>query len=838
MTQYKLLDYTPSHTDIIRLRQGKVGAQFWSIYSNCQHQGKDATLSFMEQIDLMNRIIDKYPDVFQLVTTTEEIRQVFHAKRIASLFGIEGGQAIESSLSILRLFYQNGADQHQVDQIDSILIKNNGLTDFGKIVIKEMNRLGMIVDLSHVSKQTIIDVLNVTQSPIIFSHSSAYSWCNDTRNVQDDILELVKNNQGIVMITFASYFVSCDAPERATMADVARHINHVRNIAGIDCVGLGADYDGTSLIPVGLEDVSKYPDLIEYLLEQGNWTSDDIIKLIGGNILRVLEKNEQIAREIQKTTKPQENLIPLNDIEKYNMTKCRYLDHTCPLSKWTNVIQGWQYRFFVLDPTQGMLIYYTSKENMVKGERRGVVLLRGAYLGIDSEDDSTFTIRSHGKTFHFQARDAEEREKWISNLEEAISLNSVKTDKLSISSTSLFERKISEADAYLQLLIDQVYELEQKSNTEEDTQELECYRRVIASAKRLIEAVKYSIVSLQLAKVHMDPHSDVKADVDYQAVLSHMNLNKGKRIIFCNCIKYFYLDKILRNNAGSSNIIKSNVNRELIEDHSQDNASIESLDFHTAAKTVRKNFPVSSYSSSDDDDDFYDADETMDISPSSTTTNLQQTLPINTRNNNVLLKTNDKLSKIKMNENQSDGTTRLINSQIPFEIYEAAYEEEPEEDLAPIDGTIISHLISQARISMDLTKITLPTFILERRSFLEMLADFLAHPDEFVNITDYQTSRERFIQVVKWYLSAFHAGRKSSVAKKPYNPILGETFQCLYDIGSSSSNTTLAKDGPVSWALDNNVTFIAEQTSHHPPSNKILRINQKFVERCLKNLVG
>ncbi|CAF4978718.1 unnamed protein product, partial [Rotaria sp. Silwood1] len=247
MTQYKLLDYTPSHTDIIRLRQGKVGAQFWSIYSNCQHQGKDATLSFMEQIDLMNRIIDKYPDVFQLVTTTEEIRQVFHAKRIASLFDF----SIKMGVRYMTLTHNCNipwADQHQVDQIDSILIKNNGLTDFGKIVIKEMNRLGMIVDLSHVSKQTIIDVLNVTQSPIIFSHSSAYSWCNDTRNVQDDILELVKNNQGIVMITFASYFVSCDAPERATMADVARHINHVRNIAGIDCVGLGADYDGTSFI--------------------------------------------------------------------------------------------------------------------------------------------------------------------------------------------------------------------------------------------------------------------------------------------------------------------------------------------------------------------------------------------------------------------------------------------------------------------------------------------------------------------------------------------------------------------------------------------------------------
>ncbi|CAF2741450.1 unnamed protein product [Rotaria sp. Silwood2] len=475
-----------------------------------------------------------------------------------------------------------------------------------------------------------------------------------------------------------------------------------------------------------------------------------------------------------------------------------------PLSKWTNVIQGWQYRFFVLDPTQGMLIYYTSKENMVKGERRGVVLLRGAYLGIDSEDDSTFTIRCHGKTFHFQARDAEERQKWVSNLEEAISLNSVKTDKLSVSSTSLFERKISEADAYLQLLIDQVHELEQKSNEEEDTNEQECYRRVVSSAKRLIEAIKYSIVSLQLAKVHMDPHSDVKSDVDYAAVLSQMNVHK---------------DKILHNNAASSNVNKFTVDHESIDGHHQGNASIGSLDFHTAVKTVRKNFPVSSYSSSDDDDDdFYDADETMDISSSSTAANLQQAVPINIRNNDILSKTNDKLSRIKMNEYQSDGITRLTNSQIPFEVYEAAYEEEPEEDLAPIDGTIISHLISQARISMDLTKITLPTFILERRSFLEMLADFLAHPDQFVNVTDCQTPRDRFIQVVKWYLSAFHAGRKSPVPKKPYNPILGETFQCLYNLGaSSSSSSTVTKDGPVPWASDDNVTFIAEQTSHHPP---------------------
>ncbi|CAF3318394.1 unnamed protein product [Rotaria socialis] len=474
-----------------------------------------------------------------------------------------------------------------------------------------------------------------------------------------------------------------------------------------------------------------------------------------------------------------------------------------PLSKWTNVIQGWQYRFFVLDPTQGMLIYYTSKENMAKGERRGVVLLRRAFLGIDSEDDSTFTIRSHGKTFHFQARDAEERQKWISNLEEAISLNSINTEKLSVSNTSLFERKISEADAYLQLLIDQVNELEQKGNQEEDTKEQECSRRVIASAKRLIEAVKYSIVSLQLAKVHMDPHSDVTAAVDYQAVLSHMNIHK---------------DKILHHNEASANFIQSSVSGQSFDRNDPDNTSIGSLDFRTAVNAVRKNFPVSSYSSSDDDGDFYDAGETMEISPSATAISVEQTESTDRSNNDVLSKTNDKSSKIKMNENQSDGTNRLNNSQIPFEIYESAYEEEPEEELAPIDGTIISHLISQARISMDLTKITLPTFILERRSFLEMLADFLAHPDQFVNVTDHQTPRDRFIQVVKWYLSAFHAGRKSAVPKKPYNPILGETFQCCYDIGTSpSSSNTLAKDGPVPWSSDGNVTFIAEQTSHHPP---------------------
>ncbi|CAF4060965.1 unnamed protein product [Rotaria sordida] len=273
----------------------------------------------------------------------------------------------------------------------------------------------------------------------------------------------------------------------------------------------------------------------------------------------------------------------------------------------------------------------------------------------------------------------------------------------------------------------------------------------------------------------MDPQNEIKTNVDHQTILSDISINKDE---------------------ASSNTTQTIIRSDTNEKITKDNNLIEPLDFHTAAKTVRKKFPISSYSSSDDDNDFYDADEPIDVSVFLSSSNPQ---------------TDEKTT--------INGTSLTNESQIPFEIYEAAYEEEPEEDLAPIDGTIISHLISQARISMDLTKITLPTFILERRSFLEMLADFLAHPDEFVNVTDYQTPRDRFIQVVKWYLSAFHAGRKSPVAKKPYNPILGETFQCLYDIGSSSSssNTTIAKDGPVSWASDNNVTFIAEQTSHHPP---------------------
>ncbi|CAF0723783.1 unnamed protein product [Adineta ricciae] len=316
MTKYR--NITTIHTDITRLRKGQVGGQFWSIYTPCEHQGKDATLA----------------------RTAAEVREAFQAKRVASLLGVESGQAIESTFSILRLFYQLGvrymtlthncntpwADQNRVDRPGSTLPKNDGLTEFGKKIIAEMNRLGMLVDLAHVSKKTMLDVLNVTRSPIIFSHSSAWALCNHSRNVQDDVLRLIKKNRGIVMVAFTPGFITCDSKNLGNISNVAEHINYIRNLAGVDGIGLGGDFDGIDQTPYDLVDVSGYPKLIEYLISQGNWTDEDIIKLAGGNILRVMEENEQIARDLQKTMQPMEDMIPIADLIKNNITSCRYLD--------------------------------------------------------------------------------------------------------------------------------------------------------------------------------------------------------------------------------------------------------------------------------------------------------------------------------------------------------------------------------------------------------------------------------------------------------------------------------------------------------------------------------
>ncbi|UJR14969.1 hypothetical protein I4U23_001948 [Adineta vaga] len=417
---------------------------------------------------------------------------------------------------------------------------------------------------------------------------------------------------------------------------------------------------------------------------------------------------------------------------------------------------------------------------MDKGGRRGVVVLKGAHLDINAEDDSTFTIRSDGKTFHFQGgvlpRDVEERQKWLCNLEDAISFHIVTTDKYTSLNTTLFQSKILEADGILQLLIEQVEKLEQINNQRRNNGKQGCYECIIISSRRLIEAVKYSIVSIQLAKIRMD----LKTDTTTETLPSPVNDDKN------------VTSNDTHNETPLSNTEKTDP-VETKDKDIQDDIPLESLNIQTSVDNVPS--PCSGSDDDDDDNDFFDADDTLETS----------TFPEPSAN------------EPEVNNDHHEETSNSNTSEITFEQYEAAYEESPEEDVAHMDGTIIRHIISQCSLSMDLTKITLPTFILERRSFLEMLADFLAHPDEFVNITNYETPRERFIQVVKWYLSAFHAGRRSPVPKKPYNPILGEIFQCSYEFGSSSSETTLAKDGPVPWASDDNVTFIAEQTSHHPP---------------------
>ncbi|KAK8397365.1 hypothetical protein O3P69_004822 [Scylla paramamosain] len=246
----------------------------------------------------------------ELVTNSKDIKKVFQKGKIASLIAIEGGHGISNSFGSLRMMYELGvryltlthtcntpwATSSVVERTGHIA-KNEtfGLTDFGKKIVQEMNRLGMMVDLSHVSTQTMKDTLAATRAPIIFSHSSSRALCNNSRNVPDDVLRQVKHNRGIVMVSFYANHVSCTDP--ANVTHVAEHINHIRKVAGIDHVGIGADFDGINKTPDGLEDVSRYPWLVAELLRDPNWTTADIAKLIGENILRVFEEVERVRDE-------------------------------------------------------------------------------------------------------------------------------------------------------------------------------------------------------------------------------------------------------------------------------------------------------------------------------------------------------------------------------------------------------------------------------------------------------------------------------------------------------------------------------------------------------------
>jgi membrane dipeptidase len=321
---YDLRDRTPGHTDIPRLREGMAGGKFWSVWIPTRVAGPGAARVQLEQIDIARRMIDAYPEAFELALTAEDAVRIFRQGRIASMIGMEGGHAIENSLATLRTFYDLGArymtltHSANIDWADSCCEEpeHGGLTRFGEEVVREMNRMGMLVDLSHVAFQTMHYALDVTEAPVIFSHSSAYGVTPHPRNVPDDVLERMADNGGVVMVTFVTVFVNEElmrwqalppdqrtgSPPVATLADVADHIEHVRRVAGIDHVGIGSDYDGATM-PAELEDVSTFPALLAELSRRG-WTEEELRKLAGENVLRAWREAERVAARLQQERGP------------------------------------------------------------------------------------------------------------------------------------------------------------------------------------------------------------------------------------------------------------------------------------------------------------------------------------------------------------------------------------------------------------------------------------------------------------------------------------------------------------------------------------------------------
>ncbi len=347
VSKYDLRTRAPGQTDIPRLRAGGVKAQFWSVYIPGEQQDGHFARTELEQIAIAREIIRTHGDVFTLASTADDVRKARKAGKIPGMLGIEGGHAIENSLPLLRTYYDLGVRYmtltHNVhlewaDAAAMVPPHVNGLTPFGEDVVREMNRLGMVVDLAHTAPVTMAAALKVTQSPVIFSHAGARGVCSVPRNVPDDILQQLPANGGVVMVTFVAGFVDCDVAkvmqpammrmniamreaktdeERAaakaefaavkipvpSIAKVADHIDYIRKVAGVDHIGLGGDFDGNDAWPEGLSDVSMYPNLFAELIRRG-WSDADLMKVAGGNVLRVLEANERVAKKLQAQPAP------------------------------------------------------------------------------------------------------------------------------------------------------------------------------------------------------------------------------------------------------------------------------------------------------------------------------------------------------------------------------------------------------------------------------------------------------------------------------------------------------------------------------------------------------
>jgi membrane dipeptidase len=337
-------DLKPSmHTDIPRLRAGVVGGQFWSVYVPVTLSGADAVQATVEQIDVVHQMCARFPKTFELALSADDVERIHRKGKIASLIGMEGGHSINNSLGTLRMMYRLGARYMTLTHVKNNdwadaagdAAKHHGLTPFGEDVVREMNRLGMLVDLSHVTDDVMRDALRVSKAPVIFSHSSARALCDHVRNVPDDVLRLTATNCGVVMVCFLpSYVTEIDRkdgelakaerarleslhekdaekisvgmkewrkthpdPNAATLSDVANHIDHIRKTVGVDHIGIGSDFDGFTGAVRGLEDVSKYPDLFAELLRRG-YSKDDIKKIAGLNVLRALRGAERVSKEM------------------------------------------------------------------------------------------------------------------------------------------------------------------------------------------------------------------------------------------------------------------------------------------------------------------------------------------------------------------------------------------------------------------------------------------------------------------------------------------------------------------------------------------------------------
>lgn len=323
LSQIDLHNVSKVATDINRLQAGHVQAQMFAVYVMCGAQEKDAVRLTLEQIDVVRRMCTEYQD-FNLVTSVHGLRTSAMKHKIACLISIEGGHSIDSSLPALRMFYQLGVRSMSLthtcntpwaessSKIYNIYQReNNSLTVFGKAVVEEMNRLGMIVDLSHTSWDTAWAVLNHSKAPVIFSHSSSYSICNHERNVPDWLLRELKKRQGLIMVNLHSKFISCR--DEANISRVADHFDHIRKLIGAESIGIGGDFEGAVRFPKGLEDVSKYPALIEELLKR-KWPENELVDVLRNNFLRVFEGVERVRDQLS-WQQPSEVEIPLEEVQ-------------------------------------------------------------------------------------------------------------------------------------------------------------------------------------------------------------------------------------------------------------------------------------------------------------------------------------------------------------------------------------------------------------------------------------------------------------------------------------------------------------------------------------------